>query len=135
MATGGWKDVSASDIARMQAKGTPVEPKRSKYRNVKCVVNGERFDSVHEADIWMILTAQEKLGDISELRRQVRFPLYCPTAGPDMEVAVYVADYTWRDKAGRLHVGDAKGQRKRICPYPIKAKWMRLQEGIDIEEL
>lgn len=113
----------------------PVAPKPSKYRNVKARVGDLTFDSKHEADVWLQLKAREAAGDISELVRQVRFPLYCPTPGPDAEVAVYVADYQWRDQDGRLHVGDAKGQRKRICPYPIKAKWLRLQEGIEIEEL
>ncbi len=51
------------------------------------------------------------------------------------ELCSYVADFVFRDKAGAQVVMDAKGQKKRICPYPLKAKAMLLSYGITIVEV
>ncbi len=137
MATRGWESVSQSDIGRRNAA-----PRKSKYRNVKAMADGFQFDSQHEADTWMILRSREKAGDISELRRQVAFPLYVPVIGSDgkpngviVECANYIADFVFLDKAGTRVVMDAKGQNKRICPYPLKSKMMNLIYGISIVEV
>lgn len=105
----------------------------SKYRNQSCYVGSDRFDSKREAEFWMALQLRVHAREISDLRRQVPFDLCCPTPGPTMVVAQYVADFTWRDRDDRLHVADAKGVRTQL--YRLKAKWMNLQYGIVIEEL
>ena len=124
---------------------TTLAPKPSKYRNVKTVIQGEKFDSKREADYWLFLKAREQAGEITDLKRQVRFPLYAPDLGQDplgefgwtgvlLQVAEYVADMTYIDLADKLmHVIDAKA--RRISPYPLKAKWLELQDGIVIEEV
>lgn len=141
MSTRGWQDVTHADILRMQHKSTPP-PTKSKYRNVKAMADGFQFDSQHEADTWMMLRSREKAGDISELRRQVAFPLFVPVIGADgkptgviCECAAYIADFVFLDKAGNRVVMDAKGQKKRICPYPLKAKMMNLTYGVTIVEV
>lgn len=113
---------------------------RSKYRNVKTVVDGIQFDSKREAEHWMGLRAREQAGEITGLQRQVHFPLMCPVmdevgaqaVGPLMQVAEYVADFVYRE-GGLLKVVDAKA--RRISPYPLKAKWLALQQGIEIVEV
>src|SRR5882672_1048010 len=113
-------------------------PKPSKYRNVKVVVDGRRFDSGREADYWLFLKARQTAGEITELRPQVHFPLYCPVmqspagAVRILQVAEYIADFTYQE-AGKLVVVDAKA--RRISPYSLKAKWLALQQGIEIVEV
>lgn len=141
-----WTPEQYSDYLRKRAKTAPSgEPplRGSKYRNVKVEVDGEKFDSKREANYWLSLKAREAAGQITDLRRQVRFPLRCPAVGGQigvsLVVAEYVADFTYlecgtHDTArSAFHVVDAKG--RRICPYPLKKKWLEFQDGILIEEV
>lgn len=149
-----WRDMTEADLAGMgKLKRTPLSDaeqaaglarmpqERSKYRNVKTMVGTIVFDSKREADQWMGLLARQRAGEISDLERQVKFPLYCPVLsqdGADRElrlssaVATYVADFTYRED-GQLKVVDAKA--RRISPYPLKKRWLFLQQGIDIIEV
>lgn len=132
------------DVDRINAKRgatVPTHVKPSKYRNVKTVVDGIVFDSKREANYWHELKLLEKARDITALQRQVSFPLLAPdltngTENPSglySQVALYVSDFTFMDAEGVRHVVDAKG--KRTAMYILKAKWMRLQYGIEIEEV
>jgi len=156
-----WRDVSEAELAAKgkgivrgnvskqapEGSGMPqdarsAEAVASKYRNVKTIVDGIRFDSRREANYWVGLKIREAAGEITELRRQVRFPLYCPElwrqnvgdvlATSAAQVAEYVADFTYKLN-GELMVVDAKA--RRISPYPLKRKWLALQHGIDIIEV
>lgn len=131
MATRGWESVTQTDVTRRELKQA-ASAKPSKYRNVKTVIDGETFDSKREANYWRELKLREKAGDIRALRRQVPFSLCCPTLGDDVEVARYIADFTYIDPAG-LHVVDAKGKRTQM--YSLKKKWLELQLDIVIEEV
>ena len=96
----------------------------SKYRNVKVVVDGERFDSKREAQYWAELKLRQKAGEISHLYRQVPFDLCCHN-GPDESAVVvcqYVADFCYRDQDDKMHVVDIKGQ-KETAMFKLKAKW------------
>lgn len=118
----------------LQARRQPT-PKPSKYRNVKCEWQGEKFDSKHELEDWLLLKAREELGEISELRRQVPFPLYCPVrrsaASANMQVSEYRADFVFVENGNQI-IQDSKG--KRTKEYLLKRKWLALQEGIEIRE-
>ncbi len=134
----GFEKLSIADIERRNLKIS--EPKQSKYRNTRVVVDGEKFDSKREANYWHELKLREKVGEIRGLQRQVKFPLYCPEAYGDAaptwhQVCEYIADFTYRtgDGPGVLHVVDAKGARTAI--YRLKARWLELQDGIIIEEV
>lgn len=113
-------------------------PQRSKYKNVKTVVNGERFDSRRESDYWLLLKAREQLGEITELRRQVSFPLYAPElvndrpTGAIVQISEYRADYVFLENGVR-RVLDAKG--KRTKEYLRSKKWLELQQNTIIEEV
>ncbi len=119
--------------------------KPSKYRNIKCEVRGEKFDSKPEADIWLQLVARQAAGEIHGLRRQERFALHsCGsqlTGMGDVVIAIqvceYVADFVFYDDtdSGRRIVMDAKGAKKRICPYPLKKRMMHAEYGIEIVEV
>lgn len=89
MATRGWSGVKLSDL---QQAGTTT---RAKYGNVKVRINGELFDSKREAAYWQGLKAREHNGEITQLRRQVLFPLCCPVEDRDVMVAAYIADFVY----------------------------------------
>jgi hypothetical protein len=122
MATRGWEHVT----------GTAQPPRRSKYRNVRVRIEREWFDSVKEADYWCALRARAAAGEITNLRRQVAFPLLCPKDDRAVLVCTYVADFTF-DEQGTRHVVDVKGVRTQL--YRLKAKWLFLQDGIVVEEI
>ena len=50
-------------------------PRRSKYRAVPTMLDGERFASKAEASRWAGLLLLQKAGAITGLQRQVRYPL------------------------------------------------------------
>lgn len=93
----------------------------TKYRNRKTVVDGITFDSVAEARRWGALQMLERAGGISELQRQVSFPL-CVQC---VEVGRYVADfvYCWpnRDRV----IEDVKGVQTDV--FRLKARIMAAQ--------
>lgn len=110
-------------------------PQKSKYKNVRTVVDGERFDSRREAEYWVELKLRQDAGEISGLQRQAKFELLCPTPGSALSaiVAHYVADFVFNDlKTVKLCVQDIKGQ-KETAMFALKRKWLFLQSGIEIE--
>jgi len=139
----GWRDVSESDLAKLMNRSATPTHAQSKYRNVRTVADGITFDSKREAEHWLLLKAREQQGEIIELKRQVRYPLYAPVHyavnsrphDPMMlaEVGAYIADFSYREKDGRRMVVDAKGHRTQM--YRLKAKWLALQDGITILEV
>ena len=134
------EDVRAVEARRLKQQDVA---KPSKYRNVKVVVDGEKFDSKREAAYWQQLKVRERIGEIQGLERQVPFDLLCPYlqgSGDNRVVATYIADFTYRtfgpetwNPDGDLHVVDAKGRRTAL--YALKKKWLELQDGIVIEEV
>ena len=121
---------------------------QNKYNAQKCQLNGEVFDSKKEAYRWQELRLLEQAGEITNLRRQVKYVLI-PT---QKEVAVvarankppkftervaerecsYVADFVYEED-GQTVVEDAKGVRTEA--YNIKRKLMLYIHGIKIREV
>lgn len=141
MATRGWEQFTEADLQRAKWSKQAATPKPAKYRNERVVVAGEKFDSKRESTHWLALKAREAAGEISELRRQVTFPLYAPILTQSepwtyAEVGFYVADFVWRDRSGVQHVADAKGGKAtQTSLFRFKAKHLNLQDGITIEIL
>jgi len=142
MGSRGWEHVTPADVERRNARRAVIvqATKPAKYRNVKTVVDGQRFDSQREAEHWIALKIREQAGEITQLRRQVPFPLYAPVRTADrtatgvmVEICNYVCDYEWSEQ-GRRVVADAKGYRNNKI-YLLKKKWLEQQEGIVILEL
>lgn len=106
-------------------------PKRSKYRNVKTVVNSITFDSKKEAKRWGELKFMEKVGLITELKRQVRYKLQVGTE----KIAFYVCDFSYR-RDGVLVVEDVKSEfTKKLAAYRYKKKLMLALHAINIREV
>lgn len=102
---------------------------RGKFHNVKTVVDGIKFDSKKEAAEWLPLKLRQQQGEISFLRRQVRFDLH---ALGGAKITYYRADFTFIE-FGRLVVMDVKGMLTPM--YLLKKKWMEAEYGIKIMEV
>lgn len=112
----------------LAASLTSKTAKRSKYGNVKVHFGDMVFDSRREFNRFMILRTMDAAGLISDLKRQVRFPLKVG----DKLVCTYVADFTYSEN-GALVVEDAKGHRTR--EYINKAKLFEAIHGFPIREV
>lgn len=102
----------------------------SKYNAKKTTVDGLAFDSKREAARWLELKLLERAGEITDLRRQVKFTLI-PKQQGERECA-YIADFTYTEK-GALVVEDVKGAK--TPEYIIKRKLMLEKHGIRVKEV
>lgn len=103
--------------------------KRSKYGNRKVTVDGMKFDSQHEADIYFgTLLPSWKSGTYKLLARQVPF---------DLPGGIrYIADFVTVAVDGHVSVFDAKSEATRKDrTYINKRKQMKAIWGIEIREV
>ena len=111
---------------------------RSKYGNQKVTApDGQKFDSQHEHQRYVILKLMERAGKIKDLRRQVKYvliPAQRDARGKLLEYECsYVADFVYYDFALQQEVvEDAKGMKTDV--YKIKKKLMLWVHGIRIKE-
>lgn len=107
----------------------------SKYRNRKITVDGIPFDSRKEAARWRELTLLERAGEITGLKRQVKYELI-PSQRMDGKVVerpcAYIADFVYQQD-GQTVVEDTKGYRTK--DFIIKKKLMLYVHGIRIREI
>lgn len=107
----------------------------SKYGNRKSVYKGEAFDSILELTRYKQLELLQQAKEIAGLIRQVKFELIPKGKrgdGKTERACVYVADFMYTTKDGRLIVEDSKGMKTR--DYIIKRKLMLKVHGITIKE-
>ena len=96
------------------------------------------FDSQKEARRYDHLTLRQQAGEIHDLRLQVDFTLqeaYTDPEGRRVRAIRYRADFTYRERDGRLVVEDVKSKPTRTREYLIKRKLMKERRGIDITEV
>ena len=122
----------------------PQDPtKGTKYHNTpteRVTASGAvlRFDSQKEARRYDHLTLRQQAGEIHDLRLQVDFTLqeaYTDPEGRRVRAIRYRADFTYRERDGRLVVEDVKSKPTRTREYLIKRKLMKERRGIDITEV
>lgn len=101
----------------------------SKYNARRVVTEEGAFDSQREYRRWCELKLLEKVGEISDLKRQVKFELI-PKMGRD-RATYFVADFEYMANGNRV-VEDSKGYRNRL--YLLKRKMMKRVHGIIILE-
>lgn len=106
----------------------------NKYGNQKTQYKGISFDSKKECEYYIYLESLEAHGAIHDLQRQVRFELQPSFKhnGKTIRSINYVADFTFKDKDGNLHIVDTKGIKTEV--YKLKKKMMQYK-GYDIEEV
>ena len=100
----------------------------NKYGAKRTQIGSETFDSKAEASRWTILRLMQKAGEISDLRRQVKFPIYVG----DWLVTHYVADFVYH-KNGRRVIEDVKSAPTITEVFKIKSVLFWLQYGQEIE--
>ena len=100
-------------------------PTRSKYRNIRTVVNGISFASKREAARYRELVLLERAGVIKDLSLQVRMPLKVN----GQVVSHYVADFQYVEE-GKLIVEDAKGFITDT--FRLKSKLVKALYGVEI---
>jgi hypothetical protein len=108
----------------------PAKPR--KFRNTPTEVDGVRFDSKREAARWGELRLLERAGEISDLKRQQPFPMKVN----GQHVCNYLADFVYRDHAGKVVVEDVKSPVTRKDPtYRLKAKLLKACHGLEVREI
>jgi|TARA_R100000458_G_C8169431_1_gene170484 hypothetical protein len=112
----------------------PIIPKKTrrpnKYFAKKTLAFGFKFDSKWEAERWGQLKAMEKAGVVTQLERQIKFPLEIN----GQKICDYVADFRYlleeEDGSSKLVIEDAKGV---LTPeFKLKKKMMKAIHNIDI---
>lgn len=108
------------------ARGT--HPRPTKYGNRRTEVDGKKFDSKHEAEVYQELMLRVRAGELKCVARQVAF---------DLPGGIrYVADFVTIDADDRVEVIDAKSPatlKNRV--YINKRKQMASEWGIEIREV
>ena len=108
----------------------------SKFRNVKTVIDGVKFDSKAESRRYLELNLMQQAGLIFCLQMQIKYTLIARQKRADgvTELPVfYVADFQYFEK-GKLVVEDVKGG-KSTPEFIIKRKLMLEKHGITIKEV
>ncbi len=106
-----------------------------KYGNRKITKDGITFDSMKEFKRFCELSLLERAGEITELKRQVKFELIPSQRieGKVVERPVhYIADFVYQEN-GQTVVEDTKGFKTK--DYILKRKMMLHIHGIRIREV
>ena len=99
--------------------------KKSKYKNKKCVVNDIKFDSIMEADFYLTLRHQEKLGVVKILELQPK--VYLSKAK-----ILYKPDFLIkRIKENKLVYIDVKGAKTAL--FKLKARLWKAYMNYNLE--
>ena len=115
----------------------PIKPKKAaKYKNERTEIDGHKFDSIKEADYYLILKKKKKKGEIRYLKLQYPVeiqPSFTDNQGKRIRAITYRADFYFYDctlKSWRII--DVKGFKTDV--YKLKKKLL-LFKGIEIEEV
>lgn len=108
------------------------EPKKNKFGAIKIDIDGMTFDSKLEYNRWCELKLQEKIGKISNLKRQVEFVLIDKSKYG--RKILYMADFTYI-QGGKLIVEDTKSKATKTPLYRLKKRLVAEKYGIIIKEV
>lgn len=114
----------------------------SKYKNKKVEWQGIKFDSIKERDRYLYLKDMERLGQIEDLKLQVKYELIpsYEINGRKVRNVSYIADFTYYKVHNKgdilvkeLIVEDCKGYRTEV--YKLKKKIFEQKYGVEISEV
>lgn len=116
--------ITAAEYRELAAK-----PKGNKFHAKKTVVDGIRFDSKRESEVYSDLKILERDGEISGFKRQHEFKLI---VNGDF-VGKYTADFAFFDhrQDGKFRVWDVKGVQSR--EFRRARKLVKALYQIDVE--
>ena len=135
-----WRDYVPPPNARLTPTGRSLHtpppaappPGVNKFHAEKTIArDGTKLDSGHEARLYQDLLYRERAGEISELRRQVPFPLDVN----GQRITVVRVDFVYRETAtGELVYLEAKSAPTRTRAYVISRKLLKALTGIVVTE-
>jgi len=106
--------------------------RRSKFRNIKIILDGLKFDSKAESRRYIELKEIQENGGISKLNTQEKFIVIPKQDGE--RSCTYIADFTYI-KDGVKVVEDVKSKATITPQYIIKRKLMLYIHNIKINEI
>lgn len=118
----------------IKSKNKKSSVKKSKYNAKKTTYDGIEFASKKEAARYQELKWLQELGEISNLRLQVKYPLFNGmrvNGKVALRGCTYIADFVYEEE-GQTVVEDVKGCKTK--EYQIKKKWFADKYGILIKE-
>lgn len=121
-------------VSLTEYRDNPKSRKHQKYRNRVTETDDGRFDSEAEYRHWCHLKIRQRVGEISDLRRQVVFELAPAVViqGRKRPPIRYIADMVYQE-GGKQVVADVKGA---VTPeYRIKRHLMASVHGVEIQEI
>lgn len=101
---------------------------RAKYGNRKVERFGHTFDSVKEANRYLVLLGMEQAGEIAGLTLQPKFEIMPGFRDWDntwIRPTTYSADFQYRDKEGNLIIEDVKSAYTKTQQWAIKWKLLK----------
>ena len=98
---------------------------RNKYMAKKSVLNGQVYDSKFERDYAFELDLLQRSGEITEVKRQVDFPLYVN----GKKITTYRADFVVTFHDGRKEIIETKGFKTDS----FRIKWNLLDAIMSVE--
>lgn len=113
--------MTKDELIALQAK-----PKKSKYKNKKCVIEGISFDSKKESVRYADLKLMERAGLISDLVLQPVFKIEIN----GQKICKYIADFEYIENDVHV-VEDCKGFRTPV--FNMKMKLMKAVHQIEIK--
>lgn len=102
---------------------------RSKYNARRVTVGNITFSSKGEAKRWQDLCIMQQAGEITNLRRQVKYPIEVN----GIHITTYTADFVY-DSCGKIVVEDFKSPATKTEAYRLRKKLLKACYGIDILE-
>lgn len=113
---------------RVRPFGLEAPRQRSKYNNVKTIVDGITFDSKREAARFGELKLLEKAGFIRNLELQPKFEFKLSSDGPVL--FRYIADFRYFESATRV-VEDIKGMETAV--FKLKKRLIEAAFNVKIQ--
>lgn len=136
--------ITEAEAYRLGITPSLNKPKKRKYNNNPCNLNGLKFDSIKERDYYLVLLDRQKRGEIFNLTLQEPIeilPAFTDATGKKHKPIIYKADFTYcqREKTDSVfykkHYIDVKGGKAtQTAVYKLKKKLLAYK-GIFIEEV
>lgn len=134
--------ITEAEAYRLGITPSLNKPKKRKYNNNPCNLNGLKFDSIKERDYYLVLLDRQKRGEIFNLTLQEPIeiqPAFTDDTGKKHKPIIYKADFTYIEVCKELgyikHYIDVKGGKAtQTAVYKLKKKLLAYK-GIFIEEV
>lgn len=129
----------ARKILEREGRGAerPEKTGKKKYGNRVTFVGGVKFDSVREAERYIVLITQLREGKIEKLKLQPEFTITESYRMPDgrlVKAQRYRADFSYTVReSGEYVVEDVKTEATKTRVFINKAKLIYEKYGIDVK--